>query len=108
MDFGVPPRELLRRLTARELAEYEELYRIDPWGPARADLAAGIVASTIANVNRDPKRGEPFRPSDFMAYVDREEIERRDQERMNAKIVATLAPDALRKTKRKGKPKDRR
>ncbi len=108
LTFGLPPRELLRRLTARELAEFEELYRLDPWGPERGDLAAGIVASTIANVNRDPKRGEPFRPSDFMAYVDREEIERRDRDRMNAKIVATLAPEALRNSKRKGKPKERR
>ncbi len=108
LTFGLSPRELLRRLTARELAEFEELYRIDPWGPERGDLAAGIVASTIANVNRDPKRGEPFRPSDFMAFVDREEVARRDQERMNAKIVATLAPDALKrgKGKRKSKTKE--
>jgi hypothetical protein len=83
--------------------EFEELYRLDPWGPERFDLAAGIVASTIANVNRAPK-SEPFRPADFMAYVDREELAARDRERMNAKILATLAPAALRKAKRR-KPK---
>jgi hypothetical protein len=32
-----------------------------------------------------------------MAYIDREELAARDRERMNAKILATLAPDALRK-----------
>jgi hypothetical protein len=39
-----------------------------------------------------------------MAYVDRAALAARDQERMNAKILATLAPDALRKGKRR-KPK---
>jgi hypothetical protein len=103
LSFGLPPRELAQRLTARELVEFEELYRLDPWGPERGDLAAGIVASTIANVNRGPK-SEPFRPADFMAYVDREALAARDQERMNAKILETLAPDALRTGKRR-KPK---
>ena len=42
-------------------------YSIEPWGPERADLNAGIIASTIANVNRDSKvRPEPFTASDFI------------------------------------------
>jgi hypothetical protein len=42
-------------------------YRIEPWGPERADLNAGIIASTIANCHRDStKRPEPFAPADFM------------------------------------------
>lgn len=42
-------------------------YSLEPWGPERADLNAGIIASMIANVNRDSKRRpEPFTAADFM------------------------------------------
>lgn len=45
-------------------------YRIDPWGPERADLRAGIIASVIANVNRDSKkRARPFSATDYMPYA---------------------------------------
>lgn len=41
--------------------------RINPFGEQRGDLRSGIIASTIANCHRDPKRKPtPFRPSDFM------------------------------------------
>ena len=44
------------------------LYRLEPWGEERADLRAGIVASTVANaMMRKPDR-TPFVPNDFMAY----------------------------------------
>jgi hypothetical protein len=43
------------------------LYARDPWGPFRTELAAGVVASTIANVNRG-KDTEAFRPLDFMPF----------------------------------------
>jgi hypothetical protein len=42
-------------------------YEIEPWGEQRADLRAGIVASTMANTARDPKKkAKPFEASDFM------------------------------------------
>lgn len=42
-------------------------YELEPWGERRADLRAGIVASTIANVNRDPKRrAKAYAPEEFM------------------------------------------
>lgn len=41
--------------------------RIEPFGPGRADLRTGILASVIANVNRDPKqRRQPYTPADFI------------------------------------------
>lgn len=41
--------------------------RIEPFGDGRADLRAGIVASTVANTARDPKkRARPFAPREFM------------------------------------------
>lgn len=54
-------------MSAAEFGEWYALYLREPWGEAAADLRAGIVASTIANVNRSAKeRKEPYVPSDFM------------------------------------------
>ena len=54
-------------LSERELQEWMIYYSLEPWGPERADLNSGIIASTIANVNRDSKvRSEPFKAEDFM------------------------------------------
>jgi len=56
-------------MTASEWAEVLTLDQIQPWlGPERGDLRAGIVASLIANVNRDPDKSSPFSPADFMPY----------------------------------------
>lgn len=38
---------------------------VEPIGEYRADLRAGIVASTVANVNR-PKGRRAYSPEDFM------------------------------------------
>ena len=48
------------------------LYKIDPWGEGRADLRAGIISSTLANVNRGPK-SQPLSPIDFMPYHEKPE-----------------------------------
>jgi hypothetical protein len=41
--------------------------QLEPWGAERDDLRAAIVASTVANTARDPKRRrKPFAPADFM------------------------------------------
>ena len=66
--------ELGDRMSSRELSEWMAYYSIEPFGDERADLRSGIVASTIANVNRDPKKQKtPFKPVDFMAFVERPE-----------------------------------
>jgi hypothetical protein len=60
---------MLRDMRPSELGEWMALWQVSPWGADRSDLAAGIIASTIANVNRDSKRrAAAFRPSEFMAY----------------------------------------
>lgn len=63
----MPVRELLARVGADELTEwaaYEELV-----GPLdlgrRGDVQAGIVAATIANVNRG-KRARRYKPEEFV------------------------------------------
>ena len=45
---------------------------LEPIGDTRMDLGFGIVASTLANVNRDEKkRPEPFTPVDFMPFAEK-------------------------------------
>mgnify|MGYP003139586721 CR=1 FL=1 len=63
-------RELLARIDSRELSEWMAYYELNPFGSVRDDLQAGIVASTIANVNRG-KNDKSFTPSDFMPYIDK-------------------------------------
>ncbi len=57
--------EALARCDSRQFAEWQAYYELEPWGEERADLRAGIIASTIANVNRG-KGQKAFSPGDFM------------------------------------------
>lgn len=54
----------LRNVSSRELSEWAAFYGMEPFGDRKADYRAGMVAATIANVNRAPNR-EPFKPDDF-------------------------------------------
>lgn len=56
-------REMLTRIDSRELTEWVAYYNMNPWGPERADLNAGIIASTVANCHATKGK---FRPRDFM------------------------------------------
>lgn len=65
---------MLAEMRPHHLGEWMALYEIDPWGEQRADLRSGIVASTLANIHRDPKRrASAYKPEDFMPYVERKE-----------------------------------
>jgi len=67
--------ELLRRISSRELSEWLAYYELEPFGEERADLRSAIVASTVANTARDPKkRARPFGVQEFMPqFQDRSE-----------------------------------
>ena len=57
---------MLADIDSYELSEWEAYDRLEPLDHAmRAELSAGIVASTIANCNRG-KDSDPFTASDFM------------------------------------------
>ena len=63
-ELGMSLRRCMREVDAREFREWQAEYRIEPWGDVREDLRSGVVASTIANVNR--RRGsQPFKATDF-------------------------------------------
>jgi hypothetical protein len=47
--------------------------QVEPFGEERADLRAAIIAATVANTARDPKKHKkPFKPVDFMPDFGRE------------------------------------
>ncbi len=56
-------------MLATDLAEWEELYRLDPWGPERSDLAMGLLCSLLDSCHRT--RGQTPAPSEFMPYLGR-------------------------------------
>lgn len=58
-------RELLARIDSRELTEWAAYERISgPLGGARIDIAAAIVATTVANANRSRRR--PYKLDSFL------------------------------------------
>lgn len=65
------------------MTEWQAYARVEPFGPERADLQAGIIAAVIANVHRDHKRRpQPYRPEDFMPDFGRERPEQTWQQQL--------------------------
>lgn len=71
-SLGRTLEELGNTCSAYEFGLWQALYAQDPWGPMRVDLAGGVVAATIANVNRS-KDTPAFKASDFMPFAFRHE-----------------------------------
>ena len=64
------PREFYSRVTSSEVTDWMAFLKTDgPPGGKRLDLAAGIIAATVANVNRG-KSQKPFSPADFVPDFD--------------------------------------
>lgn len=75
-------------MTSLQFSEWLAYSRLEPWGEERDDLRTGIVASTIANVNRG--KGQKARnPQDFMPDFE-PETEEAAQARLMAKAMAAL------------------
>jgi len=72
LALGKSVAEIEGTMSSREISEWMAFYRLEPWGDDRADLRTGIVASTIANVNRG-KDTKSYQPQDFMAFTEKEE-----------------------------------
>ena len=88
LALGMTVRELLSRVDSRELAEWVAYNSIDPIGNFRSDLQSGIVASTIANVNRG-KNTNPFSPQDFMPVQETKSKVSSEEEMMATMMRAT-------------------
>lgn len=56
-----------RWVSAPEFTEWMAYHALEPFGPDATAWGFGMVASVIANANRDPKRrSQPYTPQDFM------------------------------------------
>lgn len=73
--------ELLSRIDSRELTEWMAFYSLEPWGTEAEDVRTGIIASTVANVNRDPKK-KAYKIRDFMPQWHRPEQTPEDHKRI--------------------------
>ncbi len=50
--MGCTHRELLQRMTARELAEWRVFFSLEPFGPAVDNINAAQICATLMNINR--------------------------------------------------------
>ncbi len=57
--------ELLARISSQELAEWMAFDSLEPIGDRRADLQAGVVCATMANLER-PAGHRAYQPHEFM------------------------------------------
>ena len=69
----MPVGEMLRRMSSAELTEWAAYAEIEPFGAQWDNWRAGLITSTIANVNRGKGR-KAYKASEFMPgiRVDRE------------------------------------
>lgn len=58
-------RQLELQLEASELNEWMAFFNMEPWGSVREDYRAGVIASTLVNVNGGKKGGKPAEVTDF-------------------------------------------
>ena len=65
LALGIPVSELLNRISSHELSEWQAYSILEPFGEGTAFLRTGIIASTIANVNRG-KNSKMLGPEDFI------------------------------------------
>ncbi len=64
---------MLANMSSRLFLEWIAYDRVEPFGPWREDIRAGIVASTVANVNRS-KKTDAYTPNDFVPEFKMKEI----------------------------------
>lgn len=63
--MGRTVEELLGVMSSRELSEWMAFDQVEPIGGRRGDLQAGVVAATVANVNR-AKGQRAYAVTDFV------------------------------------------
>lgn len=76
-----------REIDSVEFAHWMAYYNIEPFGTPIENLRMGIVASTMANIHRDPKR-PAFAPADFIPGERKAEPVQFDDPKDEARFVA--------------------
>lgn len=80
-------RRAMQEIDSREFSHWRALDRIDPIGPYREDLRAGIVAAAVVNATCRPD--EPMTAEEFLPRWKRADAEPSPEE-LKAKIEAAF------------------
>ena len=96
--MGKTLNQLLTQISSHELAEWEALCRIEPFGEYRADLRAAMIAVTIANSTRGPKQ-PAYKITDFLLRFVEPERKYLDEETVKAMFQAHA--ESFKKDKKK-------
>jgi len=79
----------MRHISSAEFTQWQAFYQLEPFGPEAQSWRAAMLASILANVNRDPKvRRKPYTVSDFMPEVPMTPKEK--QEDLKERISAAM------------------
>lgn len=82
--------EAQRHISSGEFTEWMAFHALEPFGPDAESWRAGMIAATMANLQRDTKkRPQPFEPDDFMPAAPTTPEER--QADLRARIDAAMA-----------------
>lgn len=84
--WGCTVREAQQRCSPSEFLEWKGYYLLEPWGEWRADLRSGIVACVVANAHA--RKGNSYRPSDFMPKFGLEERRGQTEDEQRAAFSA--------------------
>lgn len=68
-ELGMSVARAQMEISSAEFGEWVAFFSLEPFGDRIADLRTGVVASTVANVNRG-KDTPAFKPLDFIPWVD--------------------------------------
>lgn len=90
MALGRTVAELNASLTYSEFRAWEAYYAVEPWGAARDNMHAGLIAAAIGNTNRK-KGSRPLTFKDFM-LTPRDEQFRDNRQRFFGMLRANAKP----------------
>lgn len=81
---------MLAEMSSRQLTEWMAFFRVEPFGDSerQAEYRTALVASTVVNMNRDPKK-KPIEAETFMRenYLEDEEM---DEQTLAGKVFAAF------------------
>jgi len=83
--------ELLARTSSRELSEWMAYDAVEGLPDRRVEILLASLLAMTANVNRDPKKGEPASALDFLPWLRDDEDEEPEPVDLTGKIKALAA-----------------
>jgi hypothetical protein len=83
---------LLRELSSQELTEWGAFYQLEPWGYRPEMWRAGLVSSSIYNVNRPKRTSKIMKAEDF---IPKEPTGEHDEAGLREKIQTTFQHIAI-------------